>query len=265
MNVGSTPEPKYAVVQRAKTNVSVVVLAYNEEQELRAAVSSVIDAASAADADVEIIIVNDGSTDGTATIADALEAAYPFVRCVHHPINLGFGAAFSSGIKFATQEWITFFPGDNIVSTVMLREILKHAGQADLVCSFPVNTECRPRLRQILSSAFSFIYKQTFYIHLRSIHTTPAYNVRQLRELHLRSKGYSLPSEIMVKLMRRGCTFMELPGYLNPAKNKSSALRAKHFIEVVSSFWLLILEVFVTQRALYSGVPVRIIPEELRG
>jgi glycosyltransferase involved in cell wall biosynthesis len=254
------------VAATTKTGVSVVVLAFNEERDLRAAVNSVIDAAAAVEnVDVEIIIVNDGSTDGTAEVVGSIESQHAFVRSVHHPTNLGFGAAFRSGLATARYEWITFFPGDNIVSRSTLRELLRHTGQADLVCAFPVNTELRPRLRQILSSLFSFIYKNTFNINLRSIHTTPVYRVSQMRSLKLRCRGYSLPSEIMIKLLSRGCTFMEIPGYLNPAQNKSSALRFKNFREVIYNYFALIVEIYATQRKEYSRRPERIVPEELRG
>lgn len=248
-----------------RTSVSVVVLAFNEEAELRSSVESVISAAAAADGlEWEIIIVNDGSSDGTAAIAADLEREYSFVRCIHHDRNRGFGAAFRSGLQAADHEYVTFFPGDNIVSSVMLREILRHLGEADLVCAFPVNTECRRRSRQILSSFFSFVYKQTFNLHLRSIHTTPAFRTRQLREIRFHSTGYSLPSEIMVKLLRRGCSFMELPGYLNPGKNKSSAIRPKILGEVVGNYLKLLFEVFVSCRNQYSKAPTRVIPKELR-
>ncbi len=254
-----------SVAATTKTGVSVVVLAFNEEQDLRTAVTSVIEAAASVDdVEVEIIIVNDGSTDGTALVVTSLKEEHAFIRSVHHAKNQGFGAAFRSGLETARYEWITFFPGDNIVSRSTLRELLKHTGQADLVCAFPVNTELRPRLRQILSSIFSFIYKNTFNINLRSIHTTPVYRVSQMRSLKLRCRGYSLPSEIMIKLLCRGCRFMEIPGYLNPAQNKSSALRFKNFREVIYNYFALIVEIYVTDRDEYSRKPERVVPAELR-
>lgn len=248
-----------------KQTVSVVVLAFNEEQDLRASVEGVI--AAAADVPrvaIEIIIVNDGSSDGTASVARALESEHRVVRSVHHETNQGFGAAFRTGLNQARCEWITFWPGDNIVSSATLRSLFAHAGEADMVCAFPINTEYRPRARQILSSAFAFIYKNTFNVHLRSVHTTPLYSVSQLRATRLRSTGYSLPSEIMIKLLRHGCTYMELPGYLNPAQNRSAAVKLRNLVEVFTSFAVLILEVYVTHRDEYAHTPRRVIPAELR-
>jgi len=259
--------PNVAANERLKTqaSVSVMVVAFNEEQDLRATIATTIAAVSAIDdLDVEIVIVNDGSSDDTANIANALAREFPLVRCVHHETNRGFGEAFRSGLAAARNEYVTFIPGDNLVSVTMLRETLRHIGQAELICSFPVNVECRPRLRRVISSIFSFLYRQTFDLPLRAIHTNSAYPVKLLRETNLRSQRYSLASEIMVKLLRQGCTFLELPGYLNLSQNKSSALQLKNLVEVITSYLQLVTEVYVTERATYSRPPVRVIPEDLR-
>jgi glycosyltransferase involved in cell wall biosynthesis len=241
----------------------VVVPAYNEEHNLRSAVASVIDAASAVDSvELEIIIVNDGSSDGTALVASALEEEYPFVRTLHHAKNEGFGASFLSGLEAARHEWITLSPGDNVVSNVTLRAMLRNAGKADLVCAYLVNTEHRARLRNILSSVFSSVYTLTFNVHLRYIHATPVYNVHRLRLMKLNCRRYSFPSEITIKLLRQGCTFMELPGYMNPTQRKSSALRLTNLIEVLRSYLSLLFEIFVSDRKDYSHAATRIIPDE---
>jgi glycosyltransferase involved in cell wall biosynthesis len=246
-----------------RTSVSVVVPAYNEEHNLRNAVASVIDAASAVDGlELEIIIVNDGSSDGTAAVAGALEADHPFVRTVHHTTNQGFGASFLSGLEAARHEWITLAPGDNVVSNGTLRAMLRHAGKADLVCAYLVNTEHRARLRNVLSSIFSAVYTLTFNVNLRYIHATPVYNVHRLRLMNLNCRRYSFPSEITIKLLRQGCTFMELPGYMNPTQRKSSALRLVNLTEVLWSYFSLMFEVFVSRRDEYSREPLRIIPDE---
>ena len=252
-------------LQTQRTTVSVIVPAFNEERDLRASVLTTLEALSATDhLDAEIVIINDGSSDNTAAIADALAKEFPIVRCIHFSENRGFGAGFTEALATSRSKYITFIAGDNVVSMSMLREILRHVGQADMVCSFPVNTECRPRSRRLISSLFSFIYRQTFNLDLRAIHTTPAYRVDVLRAMRLRSHGYSLASEIMVKTLRQGGTFLELPGYLNELPDKSSALKLKNLIEVITDYLSLIVEVYGTQRSKYSHRAVRVIPKELR-
>src|SRR5690349_18193971 len=97
--------------------VSVVIAALNEEENIRAAVQTVIRAAKDADnTPIEIIIVDDGSTDRTGQIGDEIAAEVPFVRVVHHETNLGQGAAIMDGLRLAKYDRLTMFPGDNELS-----------------------------------------------------------------------------------------------------------------------------------------------------
>jgi dolichol-phosphate mannosyltransferase len=252
------PEPRSPSDAR---NVSIIVLAYNEQEDLRATIESILEAASAVtDVAVEIIVVDDGSTDATAETARQLQQEVPNLRCVHHEHNRGMGAAIRSGMEAATMDSILYLPGDNLIAIITIRELLQNAGKADFVCAFPLNTELRPRFRQILSSLFAFIYKQVFDLNLRSVHTVPLYRTRQLRALDLKSNRYSIGSEIVVKLLRQGCSYMEIVGYFNPSQNKSSALKLRNLIEVIVSFFALIYEVNVTERSKYSHRAVRITP-----
>lgn len=245
--------------------VSVVVPALNEEKNLRAAVEGVVEAANAAgNVTIEILLVNDGSTDGTAVLVDELIATYPLIRAIHHERNKGFGACFLSGLERARYEWITLFPGDNFISVPTLTEMLKNCGKADVVCAYTVNTECRTRLRNILSAIFSFVYTATFNLHLRYINATPVYSVSQLRNTELRCFRYSFPSETTVRLLRKGCTFMEIQGFMNPGARKSSAFRLRNLAESVFNYVTLIYDVYLGHREEYSHAPVRILPDDVK-
>src|SRR5581483_4524691 len=92
-------------------SISVVIPAYNEERNLEASVCDTIAAAQAFD-DYEVIIVNDGSRDGTGEVAERLAAELDKVRVVHHNPNRGFAAAYQTGLKHATMTYFTFVPGD---------------------------------------------------------------------------------------------------------------------------------------------------------
>lgn len=245
--------------------VSIVVPALNEEKDLRFAVENVIEAAEAAgNVTIEVLIVNDGSTDATAALVEELAAKYPFVRAIHHERNKGFGSCFLSGLEAARYERITFFPGDNCVSAPTLTSMLMNCNKADLVCAYTVNTECRTRLRNVLSLIFSFVYTTTFKIPLRYINATPVYPVSKLRAMKLGCRRYSFPSETTIRLLRKGCTFMEIQGFMNPGARKSSALRLRNLIEAAFNYLLLVYDVYLRHREDYAHVPVRVLPDDVK-
>ena len=230
---------------------------------MKAAVDSVIRAAEAAgNVVIEILIVNDGSTDRTATVIEEIEAQHSFVRAIHHEQNKGFGACFLTGLKAAQYEKIALFPGDNATSVATFKNMLQNCGKADVLCAYTINTECRHRFRAILSAIFSFVYTTTFNVHLRYINATPVYPVSELRGMRMRCLRYSFPSETTVRLLRKGCTFLEIQGFMNPGAQKSSALRLRNLTEAIFSYVLLVHDVYIRHRTEFAHLPVRVLPDD---
>ena len=89
------------------TSLSVFFPCYNEKESICALTEKTVSVAGGICDDYEIILVDDGSSDGTAELADELAEKYPAVRVIHHPVNKGYGAALQSGFRAATKA---FFP-----------------------------------------------------------------------------------------------------------------------------------------------------------
>src|SRR5438045_3711520 len=92
--------------------LSVFFPAYNDGGTIASMVIRTVKTASELTSDFEIIVVDDGSADGTADIADELARTYPQVRAVHHPTNRDYGAALQTGFRSATKELIFYTDGD---------------------------------------------------------------------------------------------------------------------------------------------------------
>ncbi len=99
-------------VSRPGPGLSVFFPAYNDSGTIASLVINALHAARELTADFEIIIVNDGSADSTAEVADELARTYPEVRVVHHPRNRGYGGALRSGFEAATRDLVFYTDGD---------------------------------------------------------------------------------------------------------------------------------------------------------
>lgn len=239
--------------------VTAVVPALNEESNLAAAVTSIKKAAEeVSSGGVEIIVVNDGSTDATGQIADGLAREIPGVRVVHHAKPMGVGYCFREALQMANGERFTGFAGDNNVSPHLITELLGNAGRADVVVSYIVNTEERGSLRHVVSTLFSMIYVLFFGIHLKYINGNTIWPTQLLRDCDIRARGYSIMAETNVKMLRRGVTFMEIPGEMNKSATKSQAIKLKNFIEVIGTFCRLVWQVHFSQKEAYSHPAKRI-------
>src|SRR4030043_471140 len=97
---------------KGSVEVSVVFPAYNEADALEAAVEKVIQTLNEFKHSYEIIIAEDGSTDGTDKLADALAEKYPFVKHIHGEKRLGRGAALKNAFKQSSGEVLVYMDLD---------------------------------------------------------------------------------------------------------------------------------------------------------
>src|SRR5207237_4383288 len=97
---------------RNPPRLMVVFPAYNDSGTIASMVIRAVKAASELTAEFEVMVVDDGSSDATAEIADELARTYPNVRVIHHPSNRGYGGALQTGFRSATKEFIFYTDGD---------------------------------------------------------------------------------------------------------------------------------------------------------
>src|SRR5471030_1666759 len=92
--------------------LSIFFPAYNDSGTIASLVITARRTAQLLTSDFEILVINDGSADATAEIADELARTYPEVRVIHHAKNRGYGGALRSGFANATKELIFYTDGD---------------------------------------------------------------------------------------------------------------------------------------------------------
>ncbi|MEM7816667.1 MAG: glycosyltransferase family 2 protein, partial [Candidatus Aenigmatarchaeota archaeon] len=93
--------------------LSVIIPAYNEEKRIRKTIESVLKNSKDVANDVEIIVVDDGSSDNTYKIAKSLERKFPNLKVVGYEKNKGKGYAIKYGLKFATKDLVVFIDADS--------------------------------------------------------------------------------------------------------------------------------------------------------
>ena len=116
--------------------LSIVMPAYDEAENLPEVASRVLAAAQAACPNrFELVIVDDGSTDGTAAAISALGAAHPEVRALAHERNRGLTAALRTGYFAARGEYVLFIPADGQIPPEAIASFMAAAPGHDVVLS----------------------------------------------------------------------------------------------------------------------------------
>src|SRR6266511_2388991 len=120
--------------------LSVFFPAYNDSGTIASMVIRAVKAAAELTPDFEIIVVDDGSGDGTAEIADELARTYPQVRAIHHPTNRDYGAALRTGFRSATKELIFYTDGDAQYDPTELKLLWDNlSAESDIVNGYKIS------------------------------------------------------------------------------------------------------------------------------
>ncbi len=239
--------------------ITVMFSVFNEEKNIAKAVENAIDAAKrAGNIPLDIIVVDDASTDKTPEIIKKLEKKYPFVRSIHHLKNQGIGVGLREVIKIAKYPKFMLAPGDNDASPKLLEHIFRNSTKAEMVLSYYLNKELRKRTRNFLSTIYGLIYMLTFDVYIQYFNGVGVYPTEKIRNLDLKSSRFSITAELNTKLLCSGCTLYELPGYMQTGIEGSKSIKLINFIEVIVTYFRLVYEIKLTKRDFFAHKPRRI-------
>jgi dolichyl-phosphate beta-glucosyltransferase len=201
--------------------LTVVVPAWNEERRLATTVEEVVAAARRHLSNYEIIIVDDGSTDGTADAARKLAMRFPRVSVVRHETNHGVGAAYYTGLTRANFPYLTLVPGDNAFHESGLDAVFSLVGKVEMVVTYRANPRARTPMRRVLSACCTQAMRVVTGKPIRDAHSLYVFPVSQARQVR-RNTGYGYHIETLSTLLRGGVPFAEVPVQLNPRPDSSS-------------------------------------------
>ncbi len=154
--------------------------------------------------DVEVIVVDDGSSDSTATLAEALARADPRVRVVRHPHNRGYGAALRSGFAVARGRWVFYTDGDGQLTLDDLRQVPAALATCDVVVGYR-RARQDPFTRRWMGHAWTQVVNWTFGLDLRDADCAFKIFPREfLERIELSSTGALISAELVARAKNRG-------------------------------------------------------------
>lgn len=236
--------------------------AHDEEANVGPLVAEALEALPTLARRFEIVVVDDGSTDATAEIADRLAAVHPgVVRAVHHSTNLGYGAALRTGFASARYAWVAFTDGDRQFRVADLSRLLERASAPDapdVVAGYRLR-RADPPFRLIYARLYRLSVGIWFGLWLRDVDCAcKLFRRRALEGIRLESGGAFLSAELLVKLRVAGRSIVEVgvPHHPRTAGVPTGA-RLSVILRAVRDFWRLRLLLWVSRgRALARGAPV---------
>ncbi len=192
--------------------VSFAILAYDDAPSLPGVAAEVLAALSKVASRFELLVVDDGSRDGTAKVAEDLALLHREIRVLRHPRNRGVGAAFRSAMSAARFGVLGYIDGDGQYEGADLALLFAQIDSADVVSGCRVR-RADPRLRSIASGAYRILLRGLFGLALRDVNSGLKLYRRWVIEnaLSLESAGAFFDAEVLIRARARGARIVEVP------------------------------------------------------
>lgn len=240
----------------------VILPTYNEIENLPRIVPQILEV----DPNLEILVVDDNSPDGTGEEADLMAAVNPRVAVIHRASKMGLGSAYIAGFKYGIEKGFDYlFEMDSDFShdPKYLKDFLREIEEADLVIGSRylqgVNVINWPMSRLLLSYFANVYTRMITGLPLRdATGGFKCYRREALEAVELdsvRSDGYSFQIEMSFKLWRQGFRLKEIPIVFHDRQQGKSKMSKKIVREAVWVVWRLGLEHLFTRQDSGGGKP----------
>ena len=197
--------------------------------------------------DFEIVIVDDGSRDGTGDLLRMLAREYPFLKVIHHGVNRGYGAALITGFANCSKDLVFYTDGDGQYDVEELPLLLRALTDGvDLVNGYKIS-RADPKHRIIAGRIYQLLMRLLFRLKVRDVDC----DFRLFRRSLLARTQLTCDSGVIcVEMMRRfqslGCRIVEVPvHHYHRSHGSSQFFRFRHlrrvFVQLFFAWWKLVI------------------------
>ncbi len=210
------PTPRDAAALRAPDapalpGLTAFVPVHDEVDNLEPVVRNLLAVLPAVAQRWELLIVDDGSRDGTAALADAIAHRHAGVRVVRHAHNRGYGAALRSGLLAAGHDAVFWMDGDGQFDARDLPRLVAAFDGVDAVVGWR-ERRADPWRRRLNTAVWNRIVGTLFRLPVRDVNCAFKLVRRDaFAGLDPEASGAMISAELLARLVQRGCTIVEMP------------------------------------------------------
>ncbi len=223
-------------------SVSACAPAYNEAGNVERVVRGFDETLGGAGVDYEIIIVDDGSSDGTAGVLERLGADVPALRVLTHPRNEGYGKSLRDAFAAATKDYVFYTDADGQFDLGEMTAFLPLLEGGNAVVGYRVG-RAEGTVRRFFSWGYNLLVRVLFGLKIRDVDCSFKFLPRRaLQALALHSDKFFIDTELMVKLKRAGVSVGERGVRHLPREHGRSTVSPTHVLTTLREIAALIVE-----------------------
>jgi len=214
--------------------LSIIIPAYNEEENIRRIDKELKSVLDLLGEEYEIIIINDGSNDRTKEEIIKLKEKDSKIKLLNHEKNKGMGMAVRNGIKAAKGEIIVTYEADFTWHPNYIKKLLEELRRTNSECVIgshfhkqgAIEDWGRYNYKIILSKIVNLMYQFLLGKKITSISSLfRVYKANSLKKLELKTTGFDINAEILIKLLMNNSTVREVPVILTKRKYGESKIK----------------------------------------
>jgi len=252
--------------KREEDSVTAIVPALNEEKYIEQSVHGMIEVFRSNNLPYEIIIINDGSSDRTGEIAEALAKKNKNIQVVHHETPKGLGGAYKVGIALTKTQYVIMLVANNENDLASTNNTIQQRGKADMIIPFPRNMAERPVNRQIASRLFTAVAKgisgAKVGVQLKYYNGSVLHKTELIKSINIKTDSYAYQAEALIKLISRGNSFIEVPKTVNFNQHSTSAFKINNFVGVGKFFLNILFDFQIRKPFKRPSIPIPTLNKE---
>lgn len=218
--------------------LSIVIPVFNEKETLEVTTSKSLELLGSFAKELEIILVDDGCTDGSRDLIKAMARQNPLLKGVFHPQNLGIGQALLSGYQVAEGDWIALLPADLQFNPLDLTRASPYLNEADIICFYRPERKEYSFYRRFVSHTNRWFNGKVFGLEVRDVNWVKLYRSWVIHDIPIKSRTPFVESERLIRAKRQGAKIVEITAPYFPrvaGKAKGSKLKtvARSFLDML--------------------------------
>ena len=234
-------------------SLTVIIPAFNEERMVQTALESVFYAVNELGLDYEILVINDGSSDKTESLASQWieQNNVGRARVITNARNRGLGYSIQEGFKASSKDYAAWFPGDSSVTRESLIGMWSSIGQADMIIPYMENILQRPFNRKFLSLTFTRLINVIFRLNIKYYNGLFIVPTSLVRTFRLSGQGHEIFCELVVRALKSGCSYKEVPfTHRVETERSSKAISMRNVNNIMKVIAILIRDIYITRKPL---------------
>jgi dolichol-phosphate mannosyltransferase len=191
-------------------SLTFIIPAYNDAATIETVVRKTIDMGKRLHIPFDVLVTNDASTDGTASVLSRLTSRMPHLTVITHAANAGYGQTIKELYQKARHTWLFSIPGDYQIEPGELAKLWARRADADMIIGWRrLRRDSPARLHQ--SRMYNSLLHMMFGVTLHDVNSVRLMKISIMKSMKLTTSSAFVDAELAITAKRLGFRIIEIP------------------------------------------------------